>query len=209
MTIDQHLSRIPLIEATTEKKMQLNHSRRRAPISLLLWVAASTLASTAASAAINTSTLPEAIPSVLQVPADNSVAWRATASGTVDYECQMLQTDGTMPAWIAVKTRATLAGTGSTQGGTYTSPPETWRAADGSAVTGMEVLRANTHAGRLYDQLVLANPASGVGLLTGISYIQRVVASGGAAPEEPCTGARMGQRQASPFQAQYFFWKPN
>ena len=149
------------------------------------------------------------VPPILQVPADNAVVWRAPATGAITYECVMTQTDGARPAWVAVKAEAVLADKASGKGGVYSSPPEKWKAADGSTLTGMEVVRVNTAPDRLYDQLVLANPSAGVGLLTGVTYIQRLVSAGGAAPQaDRCTAASLKQRERVEYQAEYVFWKP-
>ncbi|MGY6270594.1 DUF3455 domain-containing protein [Achromobacter denitrificans] len=149
------------------------------------------------------------VPLIMQVPAGNTLAWRASARGSVTYECQAIQTDGSRYAWIIRHAAATLGSDGNARAGSYESPPETWRAADGSVLTGMEAVRAYSGPDRLYDQLVLANPARGSGLLTGVTYIQRLVAAGGAAPRTPCSAAAAGQREQIPYEADYLFWKPD
>ncbi|EFF76036.1 DUF3455 domain-containing protein [Achromobacter piechaudii] len=151
----------------------------------------------------------QTVPPILQVPADNAVVWRAPATGTITYECSITRTDGVQPRWVAVKAEAVLGDGKGGNSGSYSSPPETWKASDGSALTGMVLVRANVETDRLYDQLVLANPARGVGLLTGVTYIQRLVSSGGAAPQaERCTTATVNQRVLVDYRAEYVFWKP-
>lgn len=150
-----------------------------------------------------------AVPPILQVPADNAVVWRAPANGFITYQCVMTQTDGARPAWVAIKSEAVLANGTPNGGGVYSSPPEQWKAADGSTLTGMEVVRANAAPDRLYDQLVLANPSRGVGILTGVTYIQRLVSAGGAAPQaDQCHTATLKQQVRVAYQAEYVFWKP-
>lgn len=149
------------------------------------------------------------IPQIMQVPADNAIVWQAPSEGVITYECRMTQTDGARPAWVIAGAAATLGAGQSGQTGTYKSPPETWRASDGSTLTGMEMVRAYAGPDRLYDQLVLANPSSGVGVLTGVTYIQRLVRSGGGVPQAPCAAANKGQREQVKYQADYVFWKPN
>lgn len=149
------------------------------------------------------------VPQIMQVPADNSIAWQAPSEGTVTYECRRTQTDGTRAAWVIAGATATLGAGNAGTTGTYKSPPETWRAADGSALTGMETVRAYPGPDRLYDQLVLANPSSGVGVLTGVTYIQRIVRAGGGVPQSPCDAANLGRKEQVKYQADYVFWKPN
>ena len=166
----------------------------------------------AASLATSAAAAQDNVPQIMQVPADNSVAWRAPAEGVITYECRMIQTDGARYAWVIAGASATLgAGPAGSSGprGTYNSPPESWRAADGSTLTGMETVRAYAGPDRLYDQLVLANPSGGVGVLTGVTYIQRLVRAGGGVPQAPCSPANKGQKTQVAYQADYVFWKPN
>lgn len=176
------------------------HSRPKLPG--LLLAAGLAIASTGAAAQ-------DKAPQIMQVPADNRIVWQAPAEGDLTYECRLTQTDGARYAWVIASAAATLGAGQSGQTGTYKSPPETWRAADGSTLTGMETVRANAGPDRLYDQLVLANPSSGVGLLTGVTYIQRFVREGGGVPQAPCTEGNKGQREQVKFRADYVFWKPN
>lgn len=173
------------------------------PASMRLLLAAGLVAAATGAAA------QDKTPQIMQVPADNRIVWQAPADGVITYECRLTQTDGARYAWIIAGATATLSAGQSGQTGTYKSPPETWRAADGSTLTGMEMVRAYAGPDRLYDQLVLANPSSGVGLLTGVTYIQRLVRAGGGVPQTPCAADSKGQRQQVAYQADYVFWKPN
>ena len=56
-------------------------------------------------------------------------------------------------------------------------------------------------------QLVRANPAMGQGAMQGVTYIQRVMVKGGAAPTAPCSAATAGQQQIVNYQADYIFWR--
>lgn len=151
----------------------------------------------------------QTIPPILQVPAGNEIIWRVPASGTITYECKTTPDSGLQPRWRVVSGEAKLGDGKAGNSGVYFSPPETWKASDGSTLTGMEVVRANAGSGRLYDQMVLANPSHGVGVLTGVTYIQRLVSSGGAAPDaERCTSATLNQHIQVGYHAEYIFWKP-
>lgn len=151
----------------------------------------------------------QSVPELMQVPAGNYVAWRAAAEGVVTYACVQSPADATKQLWAISSAKATLGKKGDAQTGTYKSPPETWTSSDGSSVKGMQVLRTPAGTDRLFDQLVIANPASGAGSLSNVTYIQRLVQSGGAAPTAACNVASLGQRVDVPYQALYVFWNPN
>ncbi|AZY48514.1 DUF3455 domain-containing protein [Bordetella avium] len=152
-----------------------------------------------------------AVPEIMHVPAGNYVSWRAPATGVITYEClrpEPLPGAPGAPVWRIIKAKATLSN--KTAQATFSSPPETWQASDGSNLTGMEIVRANIGENRLYDQLVIANPSGGPGgILTGVTYIQRLVSSGGGAPTTPCDVNTVGKLAESPYTAEYVFWSPN
>ena len=147
-------------------------------------------------------------PPLMQVPAGNYIAWNAPATGHMIYTCQVILTDGTKHGWKITSASAVLSDKAGSLSGTYHSPPDTWKSADGSALTGMEMVRAPSGVNTLYDQLVLANPSTGAGLLAGVTYIQRLVNAGGL-PATPCTSSNVGTQEKVAYQANYVFWKPN
>ncbi|WP_404976452.1 DUF3455 domain-containing protein [Achromobacter sp. JUb104] len=145
----------------------------------------------------------------MRVPAGNYIVWDAPTSGHITYVCQTIHTDGAKQRWKMSSASASLGNQASGgPRGTYASPPETWKSADGSQVTGMEIAHVSSANDQLYDQLVLANPAIGPGILTGVTYIQRLVISGGGLPTRPCTFSNLGSMEQVAFQANYVFWKP-
>lgn len=177
----------------------MKHTLQATPTRLISLLALA-LAATAAQAA-------DSVPPLVQVPAGNYVTWRAPAEGVITYQCQNRLDGAEAPAWTIVAGKARLGD--AAQNGSYTSPPDTWRAADGSSLTGLQSIRASSGANQLQDQLVIANPAPTAGLLSGVTYIQRLVRSGGGAPQETCDASQVGKRVDSPFQADYVFWSPN
>jgi hypothetical protein len=109
--------------------------------------------------------------------------------------------------WVFVGPDARLMDRKGAQIGKYYGPPATWDAMDGSKVTGAQVAVSPNGAGNIPLQLVKANPASGMGAMQGISYIQRVATMGGTAPALPCAQPQVGQKQVVVYQADYIFWK--
>ncbi|MBK6294410.1 MAG: DUF3455 domain-containing protein [Rhodoferax sp.] len=82
-----------------------------------------------------------------------------------------------------------------------------WEHPDGSKVSGAQVAVVPAGAGAIALQLVKANPASGEGVMQGVSYIQRVATQGGVPPNTPCTSTLQGQRQVVRYLADYIFWR--
>jgi hypothetical protein len=148
------------------------------------------------------------LPELMHVPAGNYVAWRAPAQGFITYACRLSKVGESKLTWTIVGENATLGGRTDLQA-VYASPPNSWRAQDGSSLTGLEVVRAHVGSARLYDQLVLANPAPEAGILSGVTYIQRIVSSGGAAPASRCDESSAGDKTVVQYHAEYVFWKPN
>ena len=68
---------------------------------------------------------------------------------------------------------------------------------------------APSGAGNLPYQLVKANPAEGKGVMSGVSYIQRVALKGGVAPNTECTAANKGKQEVVKYQADYIFLAAN
>lgn len=149
----------------------------------------------------------DALPQAVRVPAGNRIAMETVGRGQITYECR---DKGGMPGameWAFVGPRATLEDRSGKQVGSYYGPPATWEASDGSRLTGTQVAVSPAGAGNLPYQLVKANPASGQGAMSGVSYIQRVALKGGVAPAMECNAANKGRREVVNYQADYLFWK--
>ena len=93
------------------------------------------------------------------------------------------------------------------QVGKYYGPPATCESMDGSKLTATQLAVAPSAAGNLPYQLVKANPAMGVGAMTGVTHIQRVALKGGVAPTSLCSPADKGSKEIVKYQADYVFWK--
>jgi hypothetical protein len=148
-----------------------------------------------------------ALPPAVQVPAGNRVALETVGQGRITYECRA---KAAMPAeqeWVFVGPDARLADRGGKVLGRYWGPPATWEHQDGSKVTATQVAVAPATAGSIPLQLVKANPASGTGAMTGVTYIQRVATRGGVAPATPCMAGNRGARETVDYQADYIFYK--
>ena len=84
-------------------------------------------------------------------------------------------------------------------------PGPTWEHNDGSKVTGKQLAVSPVATG-IALQLVQANPATGNGLLNGVTYIQRVNTVGGS-PMGSCSDANVGAKQVVKYEADCYFYK--
>ena len=149
----------------------------------------------------------DSLPDTIKVPAGNRVALETVGAGDITYECRDKANAPGMTEWAFVGPKATLSDRSGKQIGTYYGPPATWEAADGSKVTGTQLAVAPSSAGNLPYQIVKANPATGAGAMTGVTFIQRVALKGGVAPASECSAATKGKRETVKYQADYIFYK--
>jgi hypothetical protein len=147
------------------------------------------------------------LPAPVQVPAGNMVAMETVGVGEITYQCSAKKDMATQFEWVFVGPDATLNDRSGKQVGKYYGPPATWQSGDGSKLTGTQVAVAPNGAGNIPNQLVKANPASGNGAMTGVTYIQRVNTVGGVAPASVCAASNMGVKQIVKYQADYIFYK--
>jgi len=161
-------------------------------------------ASTAPAPVFSQASLPDAV----KVPAGHKVAMETVGVGEITYECRDKKDAPGQTEWVFVGPEAKLLDRAGKTVGRYYGPPATWLSTDGSAVTATQLAVAPAGAGNIPLQLVKANPATGRGVLEGVSYIQRLATRGGVAPAMACGEGQTGQRQVVQYQADYIFWKP-
>jgi Protein of unknown function (DUF3455) len=149
----------------------------------------------------------DSLPDPIKVPAGHTVAMQTVGTGNITYECREKADMAGQTAWVFVGPDAKLMDRSGKQVGKYYGPPATWEAMDGSKVTATQLAVAPAGAGNLPLQLVKANPAMGMGAMSGVTYIQRVALKGGVAPAGACTMANKGEKQSVRYQADYIFWK--
>ena len=166
--------------------------------------------SSPAAPAFNQSSLPAAV----QVPAGQRIAMETVGAGDITYECRAKKDMPSAFEWVFVGPDAKLmdrsgkvVGRSGKVVGRYYGPPATWESNDGSKVTATQLAVAPASAGNIPLQLVKANPATGMGAMQGVTYIQRVATQGGVAPAAACTAANAGQKQVVKYQADYIIWK--
>jgi len=147
------------------------------------------------------------LPASIQVPAGHRVAMETVGVGEITYECRAKGDAPGGHAWMFVGPQADLNSRSGVKLGAYFGPPATWKANDGSHITGKQLAVAPGEKGSIPMQLVQANPAVGQGAMTGITYVQRVQTKGGVAPVVSCDSGQLGRKEIVKYQADYIFWK--
>jgi hypothetical protein len=147
------------------------------------------------------------LPAAVQVPAGHQVAMETVGIGQITYECRAKKDMAAEHEWVFVGPDAKLKTRGGNVIGKYWGPPATWENNDGSKVTATQLAVAPAGTGNIPLQLVKANPASGMGAMQGVTYIQRVATKGGVAPDIACGAENLGSKQIVQYQADYIFWK--
>jgi len=147
------------------------------------------------------------LPAAVQVPAGHKVAMETVGVGEITYECRAKGDAPGGHSWVFVGPQADLNSRSGMKLGAYFGPPATWKANDGSHITGKQLAVAPGAKGSIPMQLVQANPAVGQGAMTGITYVQRVQTKGGVAPAMTCDAGQLGRKEIVKYQADYIFWK--
>jgi hypothetical protein len=153
--------------------------------------------------AFDQSSLPDAV----KVPAGHRVALETVGVGEITYECRDKKDAAGQFEWAFVGPSAVLNDRSGKAIGAYYGPPATWRSSDGSMVTATQVAVSPASPGNIPLQLVKANPATGSGVMMGVTYIQRVATKGGVAPATTCDMANKGKREIVKYQADYILYK--
>jgi hypothetical protein len=151
----------------------------------------------------NQSSLPDAV----KVPAGHKVVLETVGAGDITYECREKKDAAGQFEWTFVGPSAVLKDRKGATIGAYYGPPATWKSTDGSEVTATQVAVSPASAGNIPLQLVKANPSTGNGAMTGVTFIQRVATQGGVAPAMTCDMAAKGKKEVVKYQADYILYK--
>lgn len=146
-------------------------------------------------------------PTAVAVPAGNKPVMKTVGIGELTYECRAKAGTAGAFEWAFAGPDAVLYDMNKKAVGKYYGGP-TWESNDGSKVTGKQLAVAPApSAGAIPLQLVQANPATGSGAMTGVTYIQRLNTVGGVAPAESCGAGNVGAKKLVKYQADYVFYK--
>jgi hypothetical protein len=142
-------------------------------------------------------------PQSLQPPANEHVLLQVHAKGNQIYFCNV---DGAQSAWTLRAPEARLYGKGGKLFGKHFAGPS-WRANDGSQVTGRAVADLpSPDTNSIPWLLVTVVGRSGAGVLAGVTSIQRLNTQGGKAPSSGCDAAHVGHELRVGYSADYVFF---
>jgi len=148
------------------------------------------------------------VPPELAVPSDSVAVLEVFADGVQIYVCQANANNANLFEWTFRAPEATLMNEyGDIVGKHYAGP--SWEGNDGSKVVGEA--RANVPSpdpAAIPWLLLQARSNEGSGLLSTVTYVQRLDTMEGRAPATGCDRARAGQELRVPYTATYVFAYP-
>jgi len=148
---------------------------------------------------------PVPVPDNLKIPSQNAVLFTLDATGSQIYACQARAGGPDIFEWTLKAPEADLLNEAGEKVGKHYAGP-TWEALDGSKLVGEVVERAPARSlGAVPWLLLRAKVTEGAGLLSTVSYVQRLETLGGTAPSEGCDQASAGAELSVPYQATYAF----
>jgi hypothetical protein len=140
---------------------------------------------------------------VLAVPDGNVLRFKARAKGVQIYPCDPTthKFGKAHPDAILVTHKGEII--------KHTAGP-TWTAADGSSVKGALVLAVPAPAENAIPWLLLSTTSVGTpnGMLSNVTYIQRVYTEHGNAPSHGCDADDAGKETPVFYEAEYYFYVP-
>lgn len=142
------------------------------------------------------------VPASLAVPKGNRLAFALPATGVQIYDCKV-GSNGAV-AWTFRAPEAELSLFGFVVISHYAGP--TWEALDGSSVVGTRVAGETVDATAIPWLLLQAASHAGKGLMTHVTYIQRLNTTGGLVPEKGCDASTLGAVEEVPYTALYAFY---
>ena len=157
---------------------------------------------------------PPPVPPSLETPEGATVKLHAHAVGAQIYTCTATggaTADGgadagaTTYAWVLKAPDAKLFDAAGTQVGTHGAGPSwTWR--DGSVANGAKVIEVNAPAADAISWLLLrVTSTTGAGMLSDVTYVQRLNTAGGRAPATGCDSTTVGTETRVGYSADYYF----
>jgi hypothetical protein len=137
-------------------------------------------------------------------PPENSVLFlEVLADGVQIYTCEA---KGNLFEWSFKSPEANLFDKQGRQIGTHFAGP-TWKMADGSAIVGEVVAKADApERGAIQWLLLRAKAHEGQGILTDVAFIRRTDTKGGVAPTTGCDAGHVSEQARMRYSAIYQFF---
>jgi hypothetical protein len=161
-----------------------------------------------ASEALSSSCEAPDVPAILAVPEGNKLAFAADASGSQVYVCTAGTDAGgnASYAWTLKAPDAKLFDKHGRQIGSHFAGP-TWKGLDGSSVVGTRLQSYTADPSSIPWLLLQAASNTGHGLMSKVSYVQRLETTGGLAPTTGCDSTTVNQTSSSEYTATYYFYE--
>ncbi|HTC64832.1 MAG TPA: DUF3455 domain-containing protein [Candidatus Saccharimonadales bacterium] len=141
----------------------------------------------------------------LQPPANERILVQVHAKGDQIYTCKA---DGAQFGWMLEAPDAQLLDKSGKAFGKHFAGPS-WEASDGSRVTGKAVANVPSPDSESIPWLLVSVVShSGEGVLTPVTFVQRINTKGGKALASGCDAAHVGQESRVPYSADYVFFVP-
>jgi hypothetical protein len=147
---------------------------------------------------------PSGLPRALVPSNAEEASFALDVSGVLVYRCGPL---GARYGWAYTAPDATLY-EGGREVARHTSPTLWESTVDRSSFTAVPRATLRAGPGNLPWQLMRAAGMGETGMFVGITSVQQVDTSGGAAPAGGCDESRAGEEARVPFTARYVFYRP-
>jgi hypothetical protein len=149
---------------------------------------------------------PAGITSTIAASADEEPAFMLRGEGTHVFECKPLPNDPDRYAWFFSSPNTTLYDAGRPVA-RNASENMFEGIADRSTVSGVIRARQDGGANNLPWILMRAQSTPDAGLFAGVTSVQRVNTSGGAAPISGCDANNVGKEARTAFTADFYFYR--
>jgi hypothetical protein len=143
------------------------------------------------------------VPTDVQVPVGNTLAFRVTGVGVQIYVWTLSATDPSQGSWVLKAPHAVLFEQNRELIGIHFGGPS-WEGNDGSKVVGSRIGIITVDPSAIPWLSLKAAANTGSGIFSDVTYIQRLNTVGGLAPTTPGT---VGQEVLVPYIADYVFYR--
>ena len=149
---------------------------------------------------------PGGLAPALSASPDEEASFMLRAEGAHVFECKPLPTDPNRFAWAFSSPNATLYEAGRPVA-RHVAENTFEATGDRSTVSGSVRARQEGGADNLPWLLLRVQSTPDAGLFAGVTSVQRVNTSGGAAPESGCDVNNVGKEARTAFTADYYFYR--
>ena len=146
------------------------------------------------------------VPPSIQVSANDTLSFAASAKGVQIYECRAKKDDAAQYEWVFKAPEADLFDQRGKKIGRHYGGP-TWESGDGSKVIAeVKGREPSTDANAVPWLLLGVKKHEGNGVFSRVSGIQRLETAGGKPPAGGCDQAGTGKEVRVPYSAVYYFY---